>query len=109
MSSRYQTVGRSIALCGPDAKPAEGAPEDEDDGLPTAGTATMNSDPLWLYFAQTNAPAASGRKEQPVCQDVVDAPIKAATADTAPAAEEAQPPEPDEAQTEQPPEKGVSV
>ena len=75
-------------LCGPDVKPAEDVPEDEDDGLPTAGTAAMDLDsPPCL--GQTNAPAASGRKEQPVCQDVVDAPIKAATADTAPAAEEA--------------------
>ena len=109
MVSRYPTDPAGLNTCGPDAKPAEDAPKDEDDRLPTAVTATKTSYPLWLHFAQTKAPAASGRKEQPVCQDVVDAPIKAATADTASAAEEAHPPAPDEAQAEQPPEKWVSV
>ena len=118
-SPTWQSVG-ALPIerdCDSDVKPAEDAPEDEDDGLPTAGTAAMDLDP-WAHLAQTNAPAASGREEQPaaavpvdsdVWHDVVDAPPPAATAQTAPAAEEAQPPAPDEAQTEQPPEKGVSV
>ena len=102
-------------MCGPDARPAEDVPEDEDDGLPTAGTAAMDLDRA--HLPQTNAPAASSWEEpraaavpvnSDVCHGVFDAPIKAATAETAPAAEEAQPPATDEAPTKQPPKKRVS-
>ena len=96
MASPYPTAGCSIAMCGPDAKPAEAAPED--DGLPTAETAAMDLDSP-PGIGQANAPAASGREAQPaevICIDgdewhVVDhepyvvAP-PAATAETAPAA-----------------------
>ena len=48
--------------CGPGVMPAEDAPEDEDDGLPTAGTAAMDLDRA--HLAQTNAPAASSSREE---------------------------------------------
>ena len=116
MRTRYSVVGFRICCCGPNTKPAEDVPEeDELDELPSYPR--LASLP---WVAETNAPAASDREQQPAAAVPVDSdwlhvvddsPSPAATAKTAPAtapAAEAQPPETDEAPTMQPPEKRVS-
>ena len=95
-----------IEACGRDAKPAEDAPDIWP--VPQAVVVAARNKRL------REAGCASGSEAQPAkvrCiesdePDVVAPP--AATAETAPAAEEAQPPATDEAPTKQPPEKRVS-
>ena len=99
MRTRYSIVGFRICCCGPNAKPAEDAPEEDE-------LERLNS-----IRHQTNV---SESDEQPPAagpvDHVVDALPMAATAEAtqakAPAAE-AQPPATDEASTMQPPEKKV--
>ena len=107
MSSRYQTVGRSIALCGPDAKPAEDVPA----WLHTVATADEPQETTTRKRRrQTHGCHSPGRRHihrvegtftGDVCHDV-DPPDdpSAATAETAPPAEEAQPPARDEAEVD---------
>ena len=106
MRQRCPQEPYKISHCGPNVKPAEDAPEeDELERLPSIRHQTN---------ANTNAPAASDSDEQPAAagpvDHVVDALPMAATAEAtqakAPAAE-AQPPATDEASTMQPPEKRV--
>ena len=96
MSSRYPTVGRSIALCGPDAKPAEDVPA----WLHTVATADEPQETTTRKSRrQTHGCHSPGRRHihrvegtftGDVCHDV-DPPDdpSAATAETAPPAEEA--------------------
>ena len=112
MRKKWPSVGFNIAMCGPHARPAEDVPADvaAADEKAADETAARN----WIQALE-----ADGREEEPA-EDVIvddgflmiklkdDAPPSAATAQTAPAAAEAQPPETGEAPLQEPPAKRVS-
>ena len=105
MRRKDPSVGFPFWKCGRDTKPAEDAP-DSNSLLVDAYEVDL------LFHPERSAPAASDGEEQPaaavtddsdewhVLNSTGDAPPPAATAPTAPAAEEAQPPAPDDAQTD---------